>query len=148
MARPTWMSGDVTSIPSLTRSGRPSFSLSSSAPRGSTSTAFRVRSAIDISASLVRDRLEVLYPNLLDVVRGPEAEDLRHERQRHFERAAFCRSTAEAVTLAFERDVGVRDAVLLERRGDCLGLRGRDDLVVEALQQQERLRDVVCVRHG
>ena len=27
IARPTWMSGDVTSIPSLTRSGRPSFEL-------------------------------------------------------------------------------------------------------------------------
>src|SRR5437764_746962 len=29
IARPTWMSGDVTSIPSFTRNGRPSFSLSS-----------------------------------------------------------------------------------------------------------------------
>src|SRR5436305_9722092 len=114
MARPTWMSGDVTSIPSLTRSGRPSFSLSSSAPRGSTSTAFRVRSATDMSASLVRDRLEVLDPDLLDVVRGPEAEDLRHEGERHLERAPPRRRAAEAVTLAFERDVRVRDAVLLE----------------------------------
>ena len=41
-----WMSGEVTSIPSLTRSGRPSFSFASSPPSGRTSTAFRVRSAI------------------------------------------------------------------------------------------------------
>ena len=45
IARPMWMSGEVTSIPSLTRSGRPSFSFASSPPSGRTSTAFRVRSA-------------------------------------------------------------------------------------------------------
>src|SRR4051812_36009609 len=45
IARPTWMSGDVTSIPSFTRSGRPSFSFSSNAPAGRTSTALRVSSA-------------------------------------------------------------------------------------------------------
>src|SRR5215467_4424886 len=39
------MSGDVTSIPSLTRSGRPSFSLASRPPSGSTLTAFRVRAS-------------------------------------------------------------------------------------------------------
>ena len=33
IARPTWMSGEVTSIPSFTRSGRPSRSFSSSPPR-------------------------------------------------------------------------------------------------------------------
>ena len=41
--RPTWMSGEVTSMPSLTRSGRPSFSFASSPPAGRTSTALRVR---------------------------------------------------------------------------------------------------------
>src|SRR5439155_22868254 len=46
IARPMWMSGEVTSIPSFTLSGRPSFSFASSPPSGSTSTAFRVRSAI------------------------------------------------------------------------------------------------------
>ena len=40
-----WMSGEVTSMPSFTRSGRPSFSFASSPPSGRTSTAFRVRSA-------------------------------------------------------------------------------------------------------
>ena len=34
IARPMWMSGDVTSIPSLTRSGRPSCELLLEAPRG------------------------------------------------------------------------------------------------------------------
>src|SRR5579862_1727252 len=49
IARPTWMSGEVTSIPSLTRSGFPRFSLASSPPSGSTSTAFRVRTEISSS---------------------------------------------------------------------------------------------------
>src|SRR6266545_6011898 len=52
IARPMWMSGEVTSIPSLTRSGRPSFSLASSPPSGSTSTALRVRSEIATRATL------------------------------------------------------------------------------------------------
>src|SRR5438128_3037292 len=52
MARPTWMSGEVTSIPSFTRNGRPSFSLASSPPSGSTSTAFRVRSEMPTGATL------------------------------------------------------------------------------------------------
>src|SRR5580765_8546670 len=44
IARPTWMSGEVTSIPSFTRSGRPSASFVSRPPSGRTSTAFRIRS--------------------------------------------------------------------------------------------------------
>ena len=40
-----WISGAVTSIPSFTRSGRPSASLCSSSPSGSTLVAFRVSSA-------------------------------------------------------------------------------------------------------
>jgi penicillin-binding protein 1A len=52
IARPMWMSGEVTSIPSLTRSGRPSASFASSAPAGRTSTAFRVRSPIIAAATL------------------------------------------------------------------------------------------------
>src|SRR6266566_7424161 len=51
IARPIWMSGEVTSIPSLTRSGRPSFSFSSSAPFGSTSTALRVSSETPMGAA-------------------------------------------------------------------------------------------------
>ena len=46
MAWPTWTSGAVGSIPSFTRSGRPSASLRSSSPSGRTSTALRVSSAI------------------------------------------------------------------------------------------------------
>src|SRR5256885_5675901 len=52
IARPTWMSGEVTSIPSFTRKGRPSLSLASSPPSGSTSTAFRVRSEMPTGATL------------------------------------------------------------------------------------------------
>src|SRR5438552_11269363 len=51
IARPTWMSVEVTSIPSLTRSGLPSFSFSSSAPLGSTSAALRVSSETPMGAS-------------------------------------------------------------------------------------------------
>src|SRR3970040_304085 len=46
--RPTWMSGDVTSMPSFTRSGLPSASFASSAPAGRRWTAFRVSSAMPI----------------------------------------------------------------------------------------------------
>src|SRR5881394_195524 len=50
---PSVTSGAVTSIPSLTRNGRPSFSFSSSPPSGSTWAALRVSSAMPIwSASL------------------------------------------------------------------------------------------------
>ena len=49
--------------------------------------------------------------------------------------------------LAREREIRVRHAVPLQRRSDRLGLRRRDDLVVETLEQQERLRDPVRVRH-
>src|SRR5262249_26602268 len=52
IARPTWMSGEVTSIPSFTRSGRPSASFASSAPSGRTSTALRVRSRSMAAATL------------------------------------------------------------------------------------------------
>src|SRR5579863_7799874 len=52
IARPIWMSGEVTSIPSLTRSGRPSFSLASRPPDGRTSTAFKVRSETPTAATL------------------------------------------------------------------------------------------------
>ncbi len=48
IARPTWMSGEVTSIPSFTRNGRPSFNFSSRPPAGRTSTALRVRRVTSI----------------------------------------------------------------------------------------------------
>src|SRR6059058_3448370 len=54
------MSGDVTSIPSLTRSGRPSFSFSSSAPAGRTAAAFRVRSRSWSATAIGRSILGIL----------------------------------------------------------------------------------------
>ncbi len=55
---PRWMSAVVGSIPSLTRSGRPSESCSSSLPAGRTSTAFRARSMdFNFRASLAARRL-------------------------------------------------------------------------------------------
>jgi len=50
IARAAWLSGDVTSMPSFTRSGRPSVSFCSRPPAGRTSTALRVSSAIGIAA--------------------------------------------------------------------------------------------------
>ena len=50
---------------------------------------------------------------------------------------------AEAVTLALEREVGVRDRLLGQRRDDRLGLRRRHDPVVEALEDQDRGREAV-----
>src|SRR3954471_15382652 len=52
IARPMWMSGEVTSMPSFTRSGRPSFSFASRPPSGSTFTAFKVRSSSMSGATL------------------------------------------------------------------------------------------------
>ena len=48
------------------------------------------------------------------------------------------RLAPEAVALALEREVGVRDAVGGEGRDDGLGLAGRHDLVLEALQDEDR----------
>src|SRR3954465_8611321 len=52
MPRPMWMSGDVTSIPSFTRSCRPVASFFSSSPAGRTSTPWRVSSWIGTPASV------------------------------------------------------------------------------------------------
>src|SRR3954470_1848118 len=50
--RPTWMSGEATSMPSLTRSCRPVASFFSSSPFGRTSTAFRVSSSIGTAQTI------------------------------------------------------------------------------------------------
>src|SRR5271170_6059781 len=52
IARPMWMSGEVTSMPSFTRSGRPSVSFASSPPAGRTSTALSVRASVIPAATL------------------------------------------------------------------------------------------------
>jgi anti-sigma regulatory factor (Ser/Thr protein kinase) len=52
---------------------------------------------------------------------------------------------AEAVGLALERQVGVRDARALERSQEQLGLRRRHDRVVQPLQQQDRAVEPVDV---
>src|SRR5947209_7692191 len=70
IARPTWMSGEVTSMPSFTRSGRPSASFCSSAPAGRTSTAFRVSSAIAIRVPSLED----VRHDALGAERVPDAE--------------------------------------------------------------------------
>ena len=55
------------------------------------------------------------------------------------------RPACEPVRLALEGDVRVRDAVRGQVRRDGFGLRGRDDRVVEPLQQQHRAGGVVHV---
>src|SRR3954454_13427462 len=131
-AKPRCRSGDVGSTPSLIRSGRPSLSFASSAPSGSTSTALRVSSEIPM-----RD-LE-----WLDVVRSLEAEPLRMERERRREVTDARLEAAVPVTLAGQREVGVRSAVSFERSNDRLGLCWRHDFVVEALGDQDSGADVV-----
>src|SRR5919201_439853 len=59
---PSVTSGAVTSIPSFTRKGRPSFSFSSSPPAGRTWAALRVSSARPIGAGLYRYNLPLLVP--------------------------------------------------------------------------------------
>src|SRR6266508_5209458 len=129
MPRPTCMSADVTSMPSLTRSGRPSASLRSSSPSGRTWTAFRVSSVSNV--------LEILDLDRLQLVRRLEAEDLREEGEVRLERPLHVRRLTEAVALSLEGDVRVRDTALSERLDDHLGLCRRHDLVVEPLQQQQ-----------
>ena len=57
--------------------------------------------------------------------------------------AAWRERAAEAVTLALEREVGVRDRLRGQRRDDRLGLRRRHDPVVEALEDEDRGREPV-----
>ena len=78
----------------------------------------------------------------LELVGRLEAEDLAEERQARLERTALGDRAAEAVALALEREVGIRDAVGGQRRHHRLGLRRRDDAVVEPLEQEDRARDV------
>src|SRR5581483_1904404 len=60
IARPTWMSGEVTSIPSLTLSGRPSASLRSSSSSRRTWKASWVSSAMTIGRKQQRHIVEAL----------------------------------------------------------------------------------------
>src|SRR5690348_12911632 len=147
-AKPRWMSGDVASMPSFTRSGRPSFSFSPSSSSGSTATAFRVRSTAAIARSLVSRRLEVLDLDGLELVGRFESEQLPHERERRLERTSNRRRATEPMTLAFEADVRVRHTVSIERGCDRLRLRRRHDSVVKTLQEEQRTGDVIGVRDG
>src|SRR2546425_1340199 len=139
------MSGPVGSMPSLTPSGRPSSSFRSSSRFGSTSTAWRVRSATAIPCSLVSHFLMVLDLKRLQLVGRLQPEHLRQEREVHLERPLDVLGLAEAVALAVEAKVRVRDAAPSEGGRDRLRLRRRDDLVVLTLEEQKRPRDRVGV---
>src|SRR5215210_9292189 len=117
MPLPMWMCGALTSMPSLTRNGRPSFSFSSSPPSGSTSTALRVSSALML---LPRCGLEVLDLGRLDLVGRLEAEDLSQEGEMGRERALDVLRLAEPVPLAFEGDVRVGNTTPPQRVDDHL----------------------------
>src|SRR5918996_1836547 len=112
------MCGAVTSMPSLTRSGRPSFSFSSSPPCGSTSTALRVRSATLIV--LRPYGLEILDLDRLDLVSGLEAEDLCEEREVSLQRALDVLRLAKPVALPGERDVRMGNPAARQRLDDHL----------------------------
>ena len=72
----------------------------------------------------------------LEIVIGLEAEDRAKERQPGLQGAADGGLSAESMALALEGDIGVRDAVRREGRDDRLGLAGRHDSVLEALQDE------------
>ena len=84
----------------------------------------------------------------LEVVGGLEAEDRAEEREARLQGAADRVGAAEPVALALEREVGVRDAVGREGRDDGLGLAGRHDPILEALEDEHRARDLVEVMDG
>src|SRR6478735_10571457 len=144
MPRPTWMSGDVTSIPSLTRSGRPSVSFASRAPAGRTCTALRVSSEtpmllgrLDVgtthlcgrAATEERQRvLRLLAQNLehlLDALRPAESKPVHHrapdenrasaERECHRDVGAAAHAAVE-VDLRAVGDYGDDLRKRLERR--------------------------------
>src|SRR4051794_27045654 len=77
--------------------------------------------------------------------RGREAEYLAVEAQLGLGRAPEVFRLAEAVLLALEGDVLVADAVARQRGDDRLGLRGRDDAILEALQDDHGRADLVRV---
>src|SRR3954447_26509158 len=83
----------------------------------------------------------------LEVVGGGEPEDAADEVERRLERPADVLLPAEAVALALACDVRVRDALPLEDLDHRLGLVGRHDLVVEALQEQQRPLEAVREVH-
>src|SRR5207247_2986832 len=116
------MSGPVGSIPSLTRSGRPSFSFASRAPSGRTSTAFRVSSAIPMRASLEaateeRRAGEPVAPRPLD---RPRDADPPADRERRFRQAReeLERRLVERQPVEDARDAE-RLAELARARAEC-----------------------------
>src|SRR5256885_13594716 len=105
---PSVMCGAVTSIPSLTRNGRPRASFLSSSPSGRTWTALRVRSATLIAPSLLRDFVEVLDLDRLELVGELEARDLREERELRFGCALHVLRRGKTLPLALAGAVCVR----------------------------------------
>src|SRR5689334_18996651 len=79
-AKPRWTSGEVGSMPSFTRNGRPSASLRPSSSSGRTSTARRVGTNASTRASLVlrrTDEPKALRTRVMTMVR--EHDDLSDE---------------------------------------------------------------------
>src|SRR5918994_2173010 len=91
-----------------------------------------------------RYRLEVLDGDRVDALCGRqvEAEDLGVERQLTVERPADVGRLPEAVLLALERDVGDGHPLGPQGVDDHLGLVGWHDLVLQALQHDQRPLDV------
>ncbi len=124
---PRWMSGAVGSIPSLTRSGRPSASCSASAPSGSTSTAFAARRSACARGSAMGPMLELpprLGGAMLDCPTGLAATvyaalergvavTLARRRQRRHRPQTSARADG---TRAQSRDRGAQGARRRQRR--------------------------------
>src|SRR6267143_4538119 len=108
-------------------------------PMPITGTCSELRPSLRRSSGL----FEVVDRHRFDRVGQREAEDLRVEIQLAFERALDVLGDAEAVLLALERNVGDRQALLAEGVDDQLRLVRRDDLVLEALKENDRRRDPI-----
>ena len=80
----------------------------------------------------------------LKVVGQLEAEDLRVERELRLQRPSLVLGLAEAMALALEEQVGMRQTLALQRCHDGVRLRLGHDKVISALQtrtgQEQRSR--------
>src|SRR5947207_5425363 len=86
---------------------------------------------------------KILNLHRLDVVRRAEAEDLRQKEELSLHRPADRRVLAEAVLLALKGHVRIWQLLLLAHRDERLRLARGDDLVLEALEQDDRAAEPV-----
>jgi hypothetical protein len=88
-------------------------------------------------------RLDAMELERREVIGRGETEDRAKEREPRFERSALRGLSPEAVPLALEGEIRVRDALAFQGRCEGLRLRWGHDPVLEPLQDQDRHRDLI-----